>query len=52
MTVERQPCKTPFAGRPVEDFCDECSHVLLAHTKDRVCSVCAAIDTIVAAARP
>ena len=40
------PCKTNWGGRQVADFCDECDHVLLAHTSARVCSVCDAVTAI------
>lgn len=41
-----RPCETEFIGRLFSDFCDECHHVLMVHTEDRVCSVCDAVAHI------
>lgn len=37
-------CRSQFDGRRIEDFCDDCHHVLFAHGEDRVCSVCEAVQ--------
>lgn len=36
-----EACTTGWADRPITDACDECNHFLLAHTVDRVCTMCA-----------
>ena len=39
------PC-TLMAGRRMEDFCDDCGHVYMAHERGGVCSVCEVIEEL------
>ena len=35
-----------MAGRRMEDFCDDCGHVYMAHKRDGECSVCEVIEEL------
>ena len=38
-----RPCHTAWSWRFLNEFCDECAHVLVAHVSDHTCSVCKAL---------
>ena len=40
----RRGCHTSWGGRRFEDRCDECGHMLVAHSGgDMVCAICLAV---------
>jgi hypothetical protein len=41
------PCDGIVAGTQVASFCPTCEHAVLAHTRDKRCSVCATSIQIV-----
>jgi uncharacterized protein YlaI len=43
---ETEPCQTQWVGCEPIYFCDDCDHVLAAHTSDHRCSICAAVASV------
>jgi hypothetical protein len=41
-----EPCGISMGGRPINDWCERCSHLLLAHVKDTTCSICEVVAEV------